>query len=72
MLVKELMGQAPPTEIRAALLPAKNFSGYRWTSPSGPPVTVKSGTLCSAEIVVDQQRPIELVIPALKKTLGVD
>ena len=72
IVVKELMGNAPPTEIRAALIPAENFSGYRWTSPQGPPVAVKSGTLCSAEIVVSKQRPISLVIPALKKTLGVD
>lgn len=71
-LVKQLMGEAPPTEIRAALIPAKNLSGYRWTSPAGPPVTVTSGTLCSAEIVVSEQRPIELVIPAFKKTVGID
>jgi len=71
-LVKELAGNTPPTEIRAALIPADNFSGYRWTSPAGPPVRVKSGTLCTAEIVVDQQRPLSLVIPALKKSVGVD
>jgi HlyD family secretion protein len=71
-LVKELMGNAPPTEIRAALVPARNVSGYRWSSPAGPPVEVKSGTLCSAEVVVETQRPIALVIPALKKSLGVD
>jgi HlyD family secretion protein len=71
-LVRELMGNSPPTEIRAALIPADNFSGYRWTSPTGPPVAVKSGTLCNAEIVVDKQRPVSLVIPVLKKSLGVD
>lgn len=72
VLVKELMGNSPPTEIRTPLEPAINFSGYRWSSPKGPPVTVKSGTLCTAEIVVEKQRPISLVIPALKKSLGVD
>jgi HlyD family secretion protein len=71
-LVRELMGQAPPTEIRAGLVPANNFSGYRWTSPAGPAVKVTSGTLCRAEIVVSEQRPIELVIPAFKRHLGVD
>lgn len=71
-LVKELMGIAPPTEIRAVLLPENNRSGYRWSSPGGPPVAVRSGTLCSAEIVVEEQRPISLVIPILKKSLGVD
>jgi len=65
------MGNSPPTEIRAALIPADNFSGYRWTSPPGPSVPVKSGTPCTAEIVVDKQRPVSLVIPVLKKSLGV-
>ncbi len=71
-LVKELMGVAPPTEIHAALLPDNNRSGYRWSSPGGPPVVVRSGTLCTAEIVVEEQRPISLVIPILKKSLGMD
>ena len=71
-LVKELMGSAPPTEIRAGLVPATNYSGYRWSSPAGPPVLVRSGTLCNAEVVVEQQRPLSLVIPILKKSLGVD
>jgi HlyD family secretion protein len=71
-LVRELMGNSPPIGIRAALLPADTFSGYRWSSPEGPPVAIKSGTLCSAEIVVARQRPIALVIPALRKSLGVD
>lgn len=71
-LVKELMGSAPPTEIRADLIPEKNLSGYRWSSPAGPPVQIRSGTLCNAEIVVFEQRPISLVIPALKKALSLD
>ncbi len=71
-LVRELMGNSPVTEIRAALVPANNSSGYRWTSPAGSPVAVKSGTLCTAEIVLEQQRPASLVVPALKKSLGVD
>jgi HlyD family secretion protein len=71
-LVRELMGNSPPIGIRAALLPADTFSGYRWSSPEGPPVAVKSGTLCSAEVVVATQRPLALVIPALRKSLGVD
>jgi HlyD family secretion protein len=71
-VVKELTGKAPPTEIRATLEPAINFSGFRWSSTKGPPVHVRSGTLCDAEIIVDKQRPISLVIPVLKKSLGLD
>lgn len=71
-LVRELMGSSPPTEIRAELSVAPTPSGYRWTSSSGPPAPVRSGTLCAAEIVVETQRPISLVIPVLKKSFGLD
>ncbi len=71
-LVRELMGLSSPIEVRAVLLRDSNFSGYRWTSSQGPAVVVKSGTLCAGGIVVDKQRPVSLVIPVLKKSLGVD
>jgi multidrug efflux pump subunit AcrA (membrane-fusion protein) len=47
----------------------ESFSGFRWSS-RGPDVTIEAGTMCSAKIVIEQQRPIELVIPRIKKTLG--
>ncbi len=71
-LVRELMGSSPPTEIRAGLATATTASGYRWTSSAGPPAPVKSGTLCAAEIVVESQRPLSLVIPVLRKSMGLD
>ncbi|OGA44911.1 MAG: NHLP bacteriocin system secretion protein [Betaproteobacteria bacterium RIFCSPLOWO2_12_FULL_63_13] len=71
-LVRELAGATPPIEIRAALLPESNYSGYRWSSAGGAQLKIRSGTLCSAEIVVERQRPITLVVPALKKALGVE
>lgn len=71
-LVRELAGGAPPIAARAALLPASNASGYQWSSAAGAPVKLTSGTLCRADIVVDRQRPIALVIPILKKSVGVD
>jgi HlyD family secretion protein len=71
-LVRELAGAAPPFEVRAAMLPAANKSGYQWSSAAGAPVTLSSGTLCQAEIVVERQRPISLVVPIIKKSLGVD
>ncbi len=71
-LVRDLAGTAPPIAIRAALQRAENFSGYRWSSAAGAPVKLASGTLCYAEIVVQTQRPLSLVIPILRKSLGVD
>jgi HlyD family secretion protein len=48
----------------------KTFSGYRWSSAGGPPERIAVGMTCEARIVVREQRPITLVIPALKKFLG--
>jgi HlyD family secretion protein len=71
-LVRDLAGTAPPIAIRAALRRGDNFSGYQWSSAAGAPVKIASGTLCHAEIVVQTQRPLSLVIPVLRKSLGVD
>ena len=71
-LVRDLAGTTPPIAIRAELRRADNFSGYQWSSAAGAPVKIASGTLCDAEIVVRTQRPLSLVIPILRQSLGVD
>ena len=71
-LVKDLSGESPPTEIRATLIRAESFSGYQWSSAKGPGIKLASGTICSAEITIASQRPLSLVIPVFKKTLGLD
>jgi HlyD family secretion protein len=71
-LVRDLSGESAPIEIRAKFAPTGNYSGYEWSSASGAPVKIHSGTLCTGDIVVQRQRPISLVIPIIKKTLGVD
>lgn len=72
IVVKDLAGQTPPIEIRAALQPSDNESGYLWSSALGAPVRIRTGTMCQADIVVASQRPVSLIIPILKKSLGVD
>jgi len=71
-LAQELAAGSTPIEVRATLQPAATPSGFRWSSESGPPFAVRSGTLGTAEIVVHRQAPVTLVIPLLKKTLGID
>jgi HlyD family secretion protein len=71
-LVRDLSGESAPIEIRAKFASTENYSGYEWSSASGAPVKIHSGTLCTGDIVVQRQRPISLVIPIIKKTLGVD
>lgn len=46
-------------------------SGFRWTSRQGPDLGFGSGTLCAAQVTVRERRPISLMIPALRKWLGV-
>ena len=47
-------------------------SGYRWAVGQGPPVRLSSGTLTRAEITTRRQRPLDLVVPLLKKYTGLD
>jgi HlyD family secretion protein len=46
-------------------------SGFRWTSHQGPDFTFGSGTLCEGKITLAQRRPITLVVPALRRWLGI-
>lgn len=49
---------------------AETPSGFKWTSSSGPPVEVGSGTDCVVQVVVEKRKPISYVIPSVKQTLG--
>ncbi len=44
-------------------------SGLRWSSKTGPPFKLNSGLLFSANIVVEKQRPISLLLPTIRKAL---
>jgi HlyD family secretion protein len=57
--------------VRAPLRRADTPSGYLWSSAIGPSVSITSGTLCEAQIIVERQRPISLVIPLLRKAGGI-
>lgn len=70
-LVRELSGGGAPIELRVKLIPAATASGYRWSSRAGPPVKVTAGTVAQAEVVVRRLPPVTLVIPALRRALGV-
>ncbi len=42
-----------------------NASGFEWWTGNGPPFQIHVGTLAQVEIVVREQRPITILIPAL-------
>jgi len=70
-LVTALTSGGPVTEVHVQLIAdTATGSGYRWSSPLGPPVKLSSGTLCSVEIVTRRQRPVTLLLPSVKEMLG--
>jgi HlyD family secretion protein len=72
-LVQHLSGAAAPIQVVASLSSsATNASHYQWSTRTGPPFTLQSGTACTASITLSEQRPIGLVIPVLRKALGLD
>ena len=45
-------------------------SGYKWTSPTGPPQRIQQGTLCRVWITTRSRSPISLVLPLLREDQG--
>jgi HlyD family secretion protein len=71
-LTQSITAAGPVTEVRLELEPAGTPSGFRWSSRQGPPLRISSGTLCSAQIVTAHEKPIALVVPAVKEKLGLN
>ena len=66
-LVNEFSQGGAPIEVLVALEASPgSSSGFRWTSATGPPDPVTSGTLCSGTITLSRRRPISLVLPVWK------
>lgn len=66
-LVKNLSAGGTPIEVRVELeRSTQSASGYAWSAQSGPPSGVDSGTLCDAQITLNEERPISMVLPAVK------
>jgi HlyD family secretion protein len=71
-LVAAMFAYGPPIEVHAELVMAHTPSGFMWSSGKGPNTKIYVGTLCTGSAIVEEKRPIELVIPFVKrKILGV-
>jgi len=70
-LVTKLMEQGPPIQVDVALeRDPRTPTGYRWSSSRGPSLKISSGTLASGDVIVKADRPLSLVIPTLRESLG--
>jgi HlyD family secretion protein len=50
---------------------SSTVSGYHWAVGKGPAVRLSSGTLTRAEITTRERRPVELVVPMLRRLTGI-
>jgi HlyD family secretion protein len=71
-LTHYIAAAGPVTEVRLELEPAATPSGFEWSSRQGPPSPISSGTLCSAQIVTEHEKPIALVLPFMKEKIGLN
>jgi HlyD family secretion protein len=67
-LVEFLAKKGPPITVRIRLLEDPNtYSNLAWSSSKGPRQQVTPGSLADARITVREQRPVSLILPALRK-----
>lgn len=70
-LAARLLGQGPPIQVNVALArDPTTASGYRWSSSGGPDLEISSGTLAGGSVILRRDRPISLLLPWLRSTLG--
>jgi HlyD family secretion protein len=71
VLIREMNAQGPPIAVQVTLLPdPASRSGYRWSSRSGAAVELSSGTLVNGTVIIENRRPISLVVPLLRELTG--
>lgn len=63
-LVQSLVAAGSLVEVRVWLVPdATTDTGYAWTSAGGPPRQLQPGTPVAGNIIIEEQRPLEMVLP---------
>ncbi len=69
-LVEQVGGLSATVKVQIHLVHDwRTVSGWKWSSPDGPPHKVNVGTPCAVRIITEQKRPISLVIPKIKAWL---
>lgn len=72
-LTRSLMGSSSPLLARIDLYGDPNTeSGFSWWTGDGPPFRVTRGTRVVIDVIVEETRPLALIMPALRKLLGLD
>jgi len=70
-LANMLTLNGPVYEARGTLkLDPRTRSGFAWSTGKGPDLYIHSGTFCNVMITVKKLRPIELLLPSIRRLLG--
>jgi HlyD family secretion protein len=55
-------------EVEVELLRSdETISGFRWSTPRGAPFAIEPGSIASGDITVYTRRPIDMVIPFIRR-----
>ena len=69
-LAKMFAELGTPIEVKVSLIPdPTTATGFRWSSSKGPNISLATGILCTGAVTVRKQKPVELIIPLIKKKL---
>jgi len=72
-LVNRILQQTEiPLQIELVLTPGRGSQQYSWTTGAEPPQKLSVGVLSDFSIITESKRPIELVIPYIRKILGLN
>ena len=72
-LISTLTNGTSPIEVHVNLIQdASTFSGFKWSTREGADMKIESGNICEGTIILSNSRPVELIIPAVRKTLNLN
>jgi HlyD family secretion protein len=71
-LAQELARSGRAVVLIGKLEPAETPSGVRWTSSTGPRLSLTPGTTLNAHVTVERRRPIGFLLPFLRRLTGSD
>ena len=70
-LVQAFGGQSAVIEVEVELLRnAETISGYQWSTPKGAPLKIAAGTICIGEVRILSKRPVDMVVPFIRRLFG--
>ena len=71
-IVEQLAQKGGLIEVKSILEANEaNFSGYEWSSSSGPKLTMTPGTTTMVRTTVEERRPITFILPILRELSGI-